>query len=94
MLSSLIRKRWPIPVALLVLVAAIVGVAVATGSDDGETLVIYNGRSHYGDEGVFDDFEEETGIKVKVRGGSSTELFDRLEQEGDDTSADVLVTFV
>ena len=92
MLSSLIRKRWPIPVALLVLVAAIVGVALASSSDDGQTLVIYNGRSHYGDEGVFDAFEAETGIEVEVRGGSSGELFDRLEQEGDDTPADVLVT--
>jgi iron(III) transport system substrate-binding protein len=92
MLSSLIRKRWPIPVALLVLVAGIVGVAMASSSDDGQTLVIYNGRSHYGDEGVFEDFEAATGVEVEVRGGSSTELFDRLEQEGDDTPADVLVT--
>ncbi len=92
MLSTLIRKRWPIPVAILVLVLGVVGVAIASSEDDGKTLVIYNGRSHYGDEGVFDDFEAETGIEVEVRGGSSGELFDRLEQEGEDTPADVLVT--
>ncbi len=92
MLSRLIRMRWPIPVAILVLVVAIAGVAIASSSDDGTTLVIYNGRSHYGDEGVFEDFEAETGIEVEVRGGSSAELFDRLEQEGEDTPADVLVT--
>jgi iron(III) transport system substrate-binding protein len=70
----------------------VVGVAIASSSDDGKTLVIYNARSHYGDEGVFDDFEDETGVDVEVRGGTSGELFDRLEQEGDDTPADVLVT--
>jgi iron(III) transport system substrate-binding protein len=69
MLSRLIRRRWPIPVAVLVLVLAAIGVAVATTRDDGEKLVVYNGRSDYGDEQVFEDFEEATGIQVELRGG-------------------------
>lgn len=92
MLSSLIRRKWPIPVMALVLVVVIVGVALVGSADDGNTLVIYNGRAHYGDEQVFEDFSEETGIEIELRGGTAPELFERLENEGEDTPADVLVT--
>lgn len=92
MLSSLIRRRWPIPVIALVSVAALgVGAFAATGSDD-SAIVVYNGRSHYGSEQIFLDFEEETGIDVELRGGTAPELFERLRREGDDTPADILVT--
>lgn len=91
MLSRLIRMKWPIPVIALVLVVLIVGIAVVATTDE-DALVIYNGRSHYGDEQVFLDFEEETGINIELRGGTAQELYERLENEGDDTPADVLVT--
>jgi iron(III) transport system substrate-binding protein len=91
MLSRLIRMRWPIPVIALVVILLIVGVAVIASSDE-DALVIYNGRSHYGDEQVFLDFEEETGINIELRGGTAPELYERLKSEGDDTPADVLVT--
>lgn len=92
MLSSLIRRRWPIPVLVLLVAAAVVVGAVASSGDDGRTLVVYNGRAHYGNEQVFEDFTEATGIEVELRGGNGPELFERLRQEGDDTPADVLVT--
>jgi iron(III) transport system substrate-binding protein len=91
MLSALIRRRWPIPVALLVIVGVVaVGTLAVTASDD-DALVIYNGRSHYGTEQVFLDFEEATGIEVELRGGTSPELLERLRSEGDDTPADLFV---
>ncbi|HEY8527376.1 MAG TPA: extracellular solute-binding protein [Acidimicrobiales bacterium] len=74
----------------LAVVVIVVGALVAAGGDD--ALVIYNGRSHYGDEAVFHEFEEATGIEVELRGGTAPELFERLRREGDDTPADVLVT--
>jgi len=92
MLSRLIRMRWPIPVAGLLVLVAIVGAGVAATDDGDDKLVIYNGRSHYGDEQVFDDFEAETGIEVELRGGTGPELYERLLQEGEDSPADVLVT--
>ena len=92
MLSRLIRMRWPIPVLVLVVIVGIVGVSVASSSGGGKKLVIYNGRSHYGDETVFTEFSEATGIKIELRGGTGPELFERLRREGDDTPADVLVT--
>jgi iron(III) transport system substrate-binding protein len=92
MLSTLIRMRWPIPVAVLVVLVGVVAAGVAATADDGDRLVIYNGRSHYGDEQVFEDFEAATGIDVELRGGTGPELFERLRQEGSDTPADVLIT--
>ena len=91
MLSSLIRRRWPLPVLGIVLVVVVVGGALAfAGGED--KLVVYNGRSHYGDEQVFREFEEATGIEVELRGGTAPELFERLRREGEDTPADVLIT--
>jgi iron(III) transport system substrate-binding protein len=91
-LSNLIRRRWPIPVLALVVVVVVVTGVLVSSADDGDSLVIYNGRSHYGDEQVFHDFEDATGISVELRGGTGPELFERLQREGEDTPADVLVT--
>jgi len=92
MLAGLLRRRWPIPVLLVLVLAAAAAVAVASTGGDERTLVIYNGRAHYGSEDVFDRFEEETGIRVRLRGGTAPELFERLRREGDDSPADVLIT--
>lgn len=92
MLSSLIRRRWPIPVLALVVVAALAAGALAATSSEESALVVYNGRSHYGSEQVFVDFEEATGIEVELRGGTAPELYERLRREGEDTPADLLVT--
>jgi len=92
MLSRLIKARWPLPVLGGVLIVAVVGWAAVAARTNERSLVVYNGRSHYGDEQVFKDFEKATGIKVVLRAGSGPELFERLQREGDDTPADVLVT--
>lgn len=62
------------------------------GIEFADKLVVYNGRSHYGDEQVFRDFEERTGVEIELRGGTAPELFQRLRQEGEDTPADLLIT--
>ncbi len=62
------------------------------GIEFADRLVVYNGRSHYGDEQVFRDFEERTGVKIELRGGTAPELSERLRQEGADTPADLLIT--
>jgi iron(III) transport system substrate-binding protein len=92
MLTRLLRRRWALPaVAGAVLLTTVVGTLVATSGTEG-ALVIYNGRSHYGDETVFRDFEKATGIQIELRGGTAPELFERLRREGEDTPADLLVT--
>jgi iron(III) transport system substrate-binding protein len=92
MLAALLRRRWPIPVLILAVVAAVAAGALATTDRDSTTLVIYNGRSHYGSEEVFLRFERETGIDIELRGGTAPELFERLRREGDDSPADLLIT--
>jgi len=92
-LSSLIRRRWPLPVGAAVLVIVILGGALVASGDQGDdTLVVYNGRSHYGDEAAFLEFQRRTGIDVELRGGTAPELYERLRREGEDTPADLLVT--
>jgi iron(III) transport system substrate-binding protein len=76
----------------MVLVLAIVGVVLATSGSSSDALDIYSARSHYGEEQPFEDFAAETGTDLRLRGGSATELFERIKAEGADTPADVLIT--
>lgn len=92
MVSQLIRRRWPLPLIAMLTLAVMIAIAVAGSADESDSIVIYDGRSHYGDEQVFRDFEEATGIDVVLRGGTGAELYERLRREGDATPADVLVT--
>ena len=76
----------------VVLVAAGLAALVAlTGSSD-EDLVVYSARLHYGEEEVFRRFAEESGYDLKLFGGTGSALTERLDAEGEDTEADVLVT--
>jgi iron(III) transport system substrate-binding protein len=74
------------------IVAAFVGVVLATSGSSDDELVIYSARSHYGEEEPFKDFAEKTGTNLRIRGGSASELYERLKSEGKDTPADVLIT--
>jgi iron(III) transport system substrate-binding protein len=77
--------------ATLVLLA-FVGVIFATSGSSSDELVIYSARSHYGEEEPFERFAKDTGNDLRLRGGSASELYERLRSEGDDTPADVLIT--
>ncbi len=74
------------------LVLALVGVVLATSGSSSDALDIYSARSHYGEEQPFEDFADETGTDLSLRGGSATELYERIEAEGEETPADVLIT--
>jgi iron(III) transport system substrate-binding protein len=76
--------------AVLVIIALLAVAAIALGGS--ADVVVYNGRSQYGDEQAFKAFEEQTGLKVELRGGTAPELFERLRREGTETPADLLVT--
>jgi iron(III) transport system substrate-binding protein len=76
----------------VLIVAAFVGVVLATSGSSDDQLVIYSARSHYGEEEPFEAYAEETGTDLRIRGGSASELYERLRSEGDDTPADVLIT--
>jgi iron(III) transport system substrate-binding protein len=84
------RRLGLVAASVLVVIAGLGAAAFAlAGSAD---VVVYNGRSQYGDEQAFKAFEEQTGLDVELRGGTAPELFERLRREGDATDADLLVT--
>jgi iron(III) transport system substrate-binding protein len=76
----------------VLVVAAFVGVVLATSGSSSEGLVLYSARSHYGEEKPFEDFAKDTGTDLTIRGGSASELYERLRSEGKNTPADVLIT--
>ena len=87
------RRLLVVVIGGAVLVAgAFVGVVVATSGSSSEELVLYSARSHYGEEAPFERFAKQTGADLTIRGGSASELYERLRSEGSNTPADVLIT--
>src|SRR3954447_16682396 len=76
----------------VLLVAAFVGVVLATSGSSSNGLVLYSARQHYGEEKPFEDFAKKTATDLTIRGGDAAELYERLRAEGKDTPADVLIT--
>src|ERR687889_2415146 len=91
MLGALIRRRGRLLAAVAALLAVLVGAAVVAFGRSAD-VVVYNGRSQYGDESAFTAWESEAGKSLELRAGSAPELFERLRSEGSDTPADLLVT--
>lgn len=79
--------------SIIALVLITLGLSGCTlGIDEGEeSVTIYSERHYDTDQLLFDQFEEETGIKVNVVKASADELITRLELEGEDTLADILM---
>jgi iron(III) transport system substrate-binding protein len=91
MLTALIRHRAGLLVGAGLLLAVLLALAVVAFGG-GADVVVYNGRSQYGDEAAFKSFEDATGKRIELRGGTAPELFERLRSEGSETPADLLVT--
>jgi iron(III) transport system substrate-binding protein len=87
--------RKLVAIALLALTAA----AAATGAQSapaqpsaaagGTSLTIYSGREERLVKPMFDRFEQQTGIELNVRYGSSAELAATILEEGRNSPADV-----
>jgi iron(III) transport system substrate-binding protein len=86
------RLIWTVVAGTVLLVAAFVGVVLATSGSSSDGLVLYSARSHYGEEKPFEDFAKKTGTDLTIRGGDASELYERLKSEGSNTPADVLIT--
>ncbi|GAB6137494.1 Fe(3+) ABC transporter substrate-binding protein [Halanaerobaculum tunisiense] len=93
------RFKKSLVIFSLVLVLTVVTVSSASagfmdflfGNDQGE-VNLYTNRHYDTDEELLDKFEEKTGIEVNVLKGGSDELIERIDREGADTQADLLIT--
>jgi iron(III) transport system substrate-binding protein len=74
------------------LVVALVAVVVFTSGSSDDEVVVYTARSHYGEEKPFRDFASDRERDLELFGGSASELYERIRNEGDRTRADVLIT--
>nr|WP_236613168.1 MULTISPECIES: Fe(3+) ABC transporter substrate-binding protein [Rhodonellum] len=75
------------------LVAALAVSLFSCSSTPEEGVVnVYTHRHYEADQLIFDKFTEKTGIKVNVVSASADELIQKLELEGANSPADVLIT--
>lgn len=75
------------------IIAAFGAVLFSCGTGEKEEVVnVYTHRHYEADQQLFDKFTEATGIKVNVVSASADELIQKLELEGANSPADVLIT--
>lgn len=65
--------------------------ASAVAQAEGE-LNLYSSRHYDTDERLYSDFEEQTGITINRIEGNADELITRMQAEGDNSPADILLT--
>ncbi len=82
-------KKLILPLFALFLAAC--GGGESTDSEQ-QVVNVYSHRHYDVDQQIFDDFEKETGIKVNVVSAGADELIVRLQAEGENSPADLLVT--
>ena len=97
-----VRERSVRRSALLVVGAAVALVAAAgCGSDPaasasggpvaGQTLTLYSGQHQQTVDALIKDFEQRSGVTVRVRSGDEAELANQILQEGAASPADVFL---
>ncbi|MFD2551115.1 Fe(3+) ABC transporter substrate-binding protein [Bizionia sediminis] len=57
-----------------------------------EVVTVYTHRHYEPDQKIFKMFEDKTGIEVKVVNASADELIQKMQMEGEQSPADVLIT--
>lgn len=90
--------RWPVFWAIVSLLCACSAPAPTpdaanTPSGQSEAVVnVYSGRHYDADAVLYQRFETETGIKVRVLEAPGAQLLERLKAEGDASAADLILT--
>ena len=77
---------------LLATLMATVAIPAFAQSDLSGELNLYSSRHYDTDERLYSDFEEATGVTINRIEGNADELIARMEAEGDNSPADVLLT--
>lgn len=68
------------------------GLLFLISCSEGEVVNVYSARHYDTDQQLYDNFTEETGIEVNLIEGSSDELIERINNEGVNSPADVIIT--
>jgi iron(III) transport system substrate-binding protein len=68
------------------------GLAVTDAAQAQGEVNIYSARHYQSDERLYSEFEKRTGIEVNRIQGKSDALIQRIESEGRNTPADILIT--
>jgi iron(III) transport system substrate-binding protein len=86
-----VRKSLLVPaaVAAALVLTGCGGDEFDSGDPGDETITVYSGRAESLVQPVLDRFEEQSGITVKVRYGSTAQLAAQLAEEGGKSPADV-----
>lgn len=79
-------RKWSWALPLLLVACA------APEKKDEKVVNVYTHRHYDTDKQLFADFEQKTGIKVNVVMAEDDELLSRLEAEGANSPADVIIT--
>ena len=77
---------------LLILAAAAVGIAACGGDDGGDALVVYSGRNEELVGELLERYQKDTGAKLEIRYGDSSDLAATLLEERDKSPADVFLS--
>ncbi len=62
------------------------------GCSQSDHINIYSSRHYDTDRNLYDQFTEQTGIRINLIEGSSDELIERIRNEGQNSPADIVVT--
>jgi iron(III) transport system substrate-binding protein len=79
-------------IAMLVVLAAVDFTFPAMESLATDRLVVYSGRAERLIKPVLDAFQSKSGLHIDLLSSGSTELVNRLQAEGQRTSADIFIT--
>ena len=77
---------------LLVLAATALGLAACGGDDEGDALVVYSGRNQDLVGELLERYQKDTGAKLEIRYGDSSDLAATLLEEGENTPADLFLS--
>ena len=80
-----------IPFIALLSVLFLILSACTLGVNEENSITLFTQRHYDTDQALYDIFYEQTGIRVNVVSAGADELMNRLETEGEDTVADVLL---
>lgn len=70
----------------------LLGLIFMISCSESEVVNIYSARHYDTDQQLYDNFTEQTGIEVNLIEGSSDELIERINNEGVNSPADVVIT--